>query len=89
MAVGQNGCHSNIANHVFCYLSIFTVFLLLFNSLICAAISTYNFFEKKNYNLQNPIFVMYTDVLKFHVISPTDLMMNDLHHTQQRKDQAM
>ena len=29
--------------------------------------------------LGNPFFVMYTDIPEFHLISPTTLMMNDLH----------
>ena len=29
--------------------------------------------------MQNPFFVMYTDIPEFHVISPTALLMNDLH----------
>ena len=40
----------------------------------------YKYFFFENYfNLQNPFFVIYTDIPKFHVISPTALMMKDLH----------
>ena len=37
------------------------------------------FFFENYFNLQNLSFVMFTDIPEFHVISPTALMMNDLH----------
>ena len=38
------------------------------------------YFLFENYfNLRNAFFVMYTDIPEFYLISPTALMMNDLH----------
>ena len=54
-------------------------FLLLSHLLTCPAISRYNFLFENHFNLGNRIFVMYTDIPEFHLISPIALMMNDLH----------
>ena len=40
--------------------------------------SKYNFLLENYFNLENPYFVIYTDIPEFHVISPTAPMMNDL-----------
>ena len=37
------------------------------------------FLVENYFNLGNPFFVLYTDIPKFHLISTTALMMNDLH----------
>ena len=37
------------------------------------------FLFENYFNLENPFFVEYTDIPEFHLITPTALMMNDLH----------
>ena len=37
------------------------------------------FLVENYFTLQNPCFVMYNDISEFHVISPSALMVNDLH----------
>ena len=47
------------------------------------------YFLVENYfNLGNPFFVMYTDIPEFYLISPTALIMNDLHLSSYMTDKG-
>ena len=73
----------NIANHVFRHLkNIYLLKLVFFTSIQLTNMSgdvQVEFLFENYFNLGDPFFVMYTVFPEFHSISPTALMMYDLH----------
>ena len=73
----------NIANHVFRHLkNIYQLKLFFFTSIQLTNMSgdpQVEFLFEKYFNLGDPFFVMYNVFREFYLISPTALIMNDLH----------